>query len=82
MTGRLGAAVLLALVLALAAATGVVAAEPTPSAAAGDPRSSGEGPGLVGEPLLAIGVVLGIAILAVVATTVWVRLTAGRSGTP
>jgi hypothetical protein len=53
-------------------------AEPAPSAAAGDPRSSGEGPGLVGEPLLAIGIVLAIALVAVVATMTWVRLTAGR----
>ena len=62
----------------LAAATGVLAAEPTPSQIGGDPRSSGEGPGLVGEPFLALGAVLLIAVVAVVATTAWVRLTGGR----
>jgi len=57
----------------------VLAADPSPSSAAGgDPRSSGEGPGLVGEPLLAIGAVLVIAVLAVAATTIWVRATGGR----
>jgi hypothetical protein len=66
---------LAALVLALP----VLAAEPTPSPLAGDPRSAGEGPGLVGEPLFAIAVVLGIALVAIVATTVWVRATGGRS---
>ena len=64
----------------LAAWTGTtLAASPSTSAAAGgDPRSSGQGPGLVGEPLVAIGLVLGIALIAIVATTVYVRLTGGR----
>ncbi|MFL5775332.1 MAG: hypothetical protein ACJ76W_03570 [Chloroflexota bacterium] len=51
-----------------------LAATPTP-AAGGDPRSSGEGPGLVGEPGLAILAVAAIAIVSVVVTTLWVRLT-------
>lgn len=66
-------------------APSAMAADPSPSAAAGgDPRSSGQGPGLVGEPLLAIGAVLAIALLAVAATTIWVRATGGRgdSGPP
>jgi hypothetical protein len=64
----------------LGAATGTaLAATPSPSVApGGDPRSSGSGPGLVGEPLVAIAIVLGIAILAIVATTVYVRMTGGR----
>ena len=41
----------------------------------GDPRSSGEGPGLVGEPGLAILIVVAIAVVAIVATTAYVRLT-------
>ncbi|HET7473723.1 MAG TPA: hypothetical protein VFJ71_11405 [Candidatus Limnocylindrales bacterium] len=49
-------------------------AEPTP-AAGGDPRSNGQGPGLVGTPGLALLGVAAIAILAVVATTIYVRLT-------
>jgi hypothetical protein len=44
----------------------------------GDPRSSGQGPGLVGDPLVAIGLVLAIGLLAVVATLMYVRLTGGR----
>ncbi len=56
------------------------AASPSPSPAGGDTRSPGEGPGFVGEPLLAIGVVVGIAILAVVLTIAYVRLTAPPPG--
>ncbi len=54
------------------------AAEPSPSGMGGDPRSAGEGPGLVGDPVLALGLVVAIAVVAVVATTAWVRLTARR----
>jgi hypothetical protein len=54
----------------------VAAASPSP-AAGGDPRSSGEGPGLVGQPLLAIGAVIGIAIASIVATLLYVRMTGG-----
>jgi hypothetical protein len=57
-----------------------MAASPTPGAAGGDPRSSGEGPGLVGEPLLALVGVLGIAVAAIVATTLYIRLTGGPGG--
>lgn len=61
----------------LGALTGVaLAASPSPSAApGGDPRSSGQGPGLVGEPLVAIGLVLAIGVVAALATYGWVRLT-------
>ncbi len=44
----------------------------------GDPRSSGEGPGLVGDPLTAILLVLGIGLGTVLATLVYVRFTGGR----
>jgi hypothetical protein len=58
----------------LVAAARAASPEATP-AEGGDPRSNGQGPGLVGTPGLAIlGVVL-IAILAIVATTLYVRLT-------
>jgi hypothetical protein len=56
----------------------VTAASPTPGSG-GDPRSSGEGPGLVGEPLLALGVVVAIALVSALATLAYVRLT-GASG--
>jgi hypothetical protein len=53
-----------------------LAASAEPSAASGgDPRSNGQGPGLVGTPGLAILGVLVLGVLAVVATTVYVRLT-------
>lgn len=58
-----------------------LAASPTP-AAAGDPRSSGEGPGLVGDPLMAILVVAAIGILALAATLAYVRATRGPDGPP
>ena len=78
MTRRAALTAAVVLALALLTASTVVAAEPSPSALGGDPRSSGEGPGLVGEPFLALGAVLLIAVVAVVATTAWVRLTGGR----
>jgi hypothetical protein len=53
-----------------------LAASPTP-ATGGDPRSSGEGPGLVGEPGIAILAVVVIAVTAVLVTTAWIRLTGG-----
>jgi hypothetical protein len=58
----------------------VLAASPSPSAQAGDPRSSGQGPGLVGDPLFAIAVVVAIGILSLAATLVYVRATGGTRG--
>ncbi len=56
----------------------VLAASPVPTTAAlGDPRSSGQGPGLVGDPLAAIVTVVVIAGLALVATLLYVRATGG-----
>ena len=57
-------------------------AEPSESTggAAGDPRSSGQGPGLVGDPGWAILIVLVIGISALVLTLAYVRLTATREG--
>lgn len=57
----------------------VAAADPTASPGTGsDTRSPGEGPGLVGEPGLAILAVVGIAVLAILATAAYVRVTAPR----
>lgn len=56
-----------------------LAASPEPSAVVGgDPRSSGQGPGLVGDPLTAIVLVLVIGIGTALATAVYVRMTGGR----
>jgi hypothetical protein len=54
-----------------------LAASPLPSILPGsDTRSSGEGPGLVGNPALALFGVLGIAVVAILATLAYVRVTA------
>ena len=55
----------------------LLAASPSP-APGGDPRSSGQGPGLVGDPLVALLAVLGIGVGAMVLTMAYVRLTATR----
>ena len=64
----------------LGMATGsALAATPAPTGVAnGDPRSSGQGPGLVGDPLFAILLMLAIGIGAAVLTTLYVRWTGGR----
>lgn len=65
----------------LAGALTVLAASPAPSTATGgDPRSSGQGPGLVGDPAFALLAVAAIGIGAVLVTFVYVRLTRPRGG--
>lgn len=61
----------------LYAAGAVLAASPTP-AVGGDPRSSGQGPGLVGDPAFAVLAVLAIGIATFAITLAYVRLTGGR----
>lgn len=58
----------------------VLAAEPTatPGGAAGDPRSSGQGPGLVGNPGWAIAIVVVIGVTTLLVTLAYVRMTRGR----
>jgi hypothetical protein len=54
------------------------AASPAPTALTGsDTRSSGQGPGIVGAPLVAIFGVLGVAAVAVILTLVFIRATGG-----
>ena len=56
----------------------VVAASPAASpVAGGDTRSAGEGPGLVGSPVLAIGGVLALGLAAAALTLLYVRATDG-----
>jgi hypothetical protein len=65
------------LVAAWANPAAALAASPLPSILPGsDTRSSGQGPGLVGDPALAFLGVLGIALVAITATLLYVRLTA------
>jgi hypothetical protein len=67
-------------VLVLKAASLAMAAEPaaTPGTG-GDPRSPGQGPGLVGDPLFAIGAVMLVAITSIVLTLAYVRMTDARA---
>jgi len=51
---------------------------PTPDAG-GDTRSAGEGPGLVGAPVLAVGGVLALGILAAGITLVYIKATGGQT---
>ena len=66
------------LVAWLLCTSATLAASPTPDPIVGDPRSSGQGPGLVGDPLFALLAVIAIGVGSVVATLVYVRLTAKR----
>jgi hypothetical protein len=68
-----------ALVAWLLCAGAALAASPSPEVVVGDPRSSGQGPGLVGDPLSAVLAVVVIGVGAVIATLVYVRLTARRA---
>jgi hypothetical protein len=71
-------AVATAFIAWLARTSAAVAASPSPDPIGGDPRSSGQGPGLVGDPLLALLAVVAIGVLSVIATLIYVRLTAQR----
>jgi hypothetical protein len=65
---------------AMVAPGSVLAASPSPTpGTGGDTRSVGEGPGLVGSPLMAIAIVIAIAALSVVASLIYVRATARRA---
>jgi hypothetical protein len=75
---RVALASLVALALLLILSTVAFAATPVPTTVAGgDPRSAGEGPGLVGTPVIAIGIVFGLGIAAAAVTLAYVRLTGG-----
>ncbi|MEX2011259.1 MAG: hypothetical protein WEF51_03360 [Chloroflexota bacterium] len=63
----------------------VAAASPDATAGpggGGDPRSVGEGPGLVGDPLFALALVIGIGVLAAGLTALYVRATGGPRTPP
>lgn len=73
--------VLLAALLGIVMACGTPGSSAGPSAAqAGDPRSSGQGPGLVGDPVVAIAAVVAIGVAAVVLTLAYIRVTDRRRG--
>ena len=68
-----------AMALVTLVSTPALAASPSAGAPGGDPRSSGEGPGLMGDPLTAIVVVLAVGLASVIVTYVYVRVSAGRT---
>ncbi len=68
------AACLLLWLLALVAPA--LGADPTPSPATGDVRSSTTAPGLVGDPIFAVAGVVVIGLVALGATQLYVRVTA------
>lgn len=76
-TARTAAATAVALAW-LSVAMTTLAASPTPGPVGGDPRSSGQGPGLVGDPAFALLAVVAIGLGSAIATLVYVRLTARR----
>lgn len=81
MLGRLVAASVVAasLIEWLAMATIAFGASPSPSTGAGgDPRSSGQGPGLVGDPVFAVLAVAAIGLASLAVTLAYVRLTGRR----
>jgi hypothetical protein len=77
-TAALAATALVALGVWLTTALTALAASPSPAAPGGDPRSSGQGPGLVGDPAFALLAVVAIGLGSVVATLAYVRLTGRR----
>ena len=72
---RLVWAVVLATAVLVVVPAVALAASPSPSApVAGDTRSAGEGPGLVGAPMLAILIVVGLGVGTALVTLAYVRL--------
>ena len=79
MRPRIAAILMLLSILMLLLAGPVLGASPTPTdAVGGDPRSPGQGPGLVGDPAAAVLVVVAIGLGAVAITLAYVKLTGGR----
>jgi hypothetical protein len=62
-----------------------LADSPSPSTAAyggGDTRTAGQGPGLVGSPLYAIGGVLAVALISIGITLVYLRVSPAATVAP
>ena len=72
-----GVLIVIAIVLLILPGS-ALGASPRPTSAMGsDTRSSGQGPGLVGAPLVALLGVAGVAVLAVLLTLAFIRATGG-----
>lgn len=74
LVGLLLATLLLIAMLLVVAVPAAHGQSPVPIATPFDPRAEGEGPGLVGEPLLAAAVVVGLGVLAWLLTFLYVRV--------
>jgi uncharacterized membrane protein YphA (DoxX/SURF4 family) len=72
------AAALVIAVVPLLLPAAVLGASPAPSVAPGDTRSSGEGPGLVGQPLVIAFGVLVLGLVSAGAATLYARRTRRR----
>lgn len=73
------AALILAVLIGLRLAGAALGAEPSPMLIDPlDPRAEGEGPGVVGSPLLVALAVIGAGLLAAAATALYVRLSRPR----
>ena len=76
----LAAALIVTGLVMLALPGNALAASPDPTGLIGsDTRSSGEGAGLVGAPLAAIAGVIGIGLVSMLGTLLFVRVTRGRN---
>ena len=75
---RVRAALVAAVLHSLIITAVVLGASPSPNAGGGDPRSSGQGPGLVGDPLFAIVGVIAVGLAALLLTIAYVRITSRR----
>jgi len=77
-SGRCGLALSLALVALLTLTAAVLGADPSAAPTevleSGDLRSEGEGPGLVGNPLLILAAVVGLGLVTALVTVLVVRL--------
>lgn len=82
MTTRAGGLAVISLALLLLGPPVALGASPSPiTGAGGDPRSSGQGPGFVGDAGTAILGTLAIGVGAALATSVYVRVTRRRRPT-
>lgn len=59
----------------------ILAASPSPTGGpGGDPRSAGQGPGLIGDPGVAVLLVVAIGLAALGLTLAYIRITDRRPG--
>ncbi len=85
LAARLAIGVLLGAWLVVAWVGPALAASPAPSTGTGyggDTRTTGQGPGLEGSPLYAVGGVVVVALISIGVTVLYVRATGGTTVVP